>query len=107
MLRKLHGWLWWKKNSQALVQQGQGTATAEAITAMSLATGRLPTVAVDNPEDGLSEALKKKDREKQDKKASRRRMRGGVPAGAVASGSRQTSTPLTQTTLNATKPAKE
>lgn len=97
MLRKLHGWLWWTKNSPSLAQQGQGTSTAEAIAAISLAAGQMPTA--DDLQDGLSEALKKKDREKMEKKASRRRVRGGAPA---ASSSRQTPAPLTQAKLNPT-----
>jgi DNA excision repair protein ERCC-4 len=64
---------------------------------MNIVTGQVPIP--EDPSDGLSEALKKKDREKQEKKANRRRVRGGAPA---ASSSRQTPAPQTQTTLTNT-----
>ncbi|KAA1477388.1 hypothetical protein DENSPDRAFT_933679 [Dentipellis sp. KUC8613] len=45
-------------------------------------------------DEGISEALKKKDREKRDRVASRRRVRGGAPA-AISQRSRDTDRPMT------------
>ncbi|KAF8186802.1 hypothetical protein BJ912DRAFT_453061 [Pholiota molesta] len=78
MLRKLRLYLWWKRQ---LKDQKQGAA---GVSMMPNSNGG----AMDGfdrmfaVEDGLSEALKKKDREKAARAQSRRRMRGGAPTAA-------------------------
>lgn len=82
MLRKLRLYLWWKGQLSKRRQDGKSHFG-------------LPN-DVDRPGDGfenmygngegVSEALKKKDKMIADKAASRRRVRGGAPAAAVPSG---------------------
>lgn len=75
MLKKLRSWLWWEKRRKELIE-------AEA-SGKKGASGHDPDEMRwrgENPEDeGLSEALKRKDRERAAQKASRRRVRGGGP----------------------------
>ncbi|KAF9482914.1 hypothetical protein BDN70DRAFT_964606 [Pholiota conissans] len=76
MLRKLRLYLWWKRQ---LKDQKQGSSGASMMPDSSRGTmdGFDRMFAV---EDGLSEALKKKDKEKAARAQSRRRVRGGAPA---------------------------
>ncbi|KAK7040936.1 DNA repair protein RAD16 [Paramarasmius palmivorus] len=78
MLRKLKGYLWWQKRKQLEKEAGLGKRSGVGDFWHG---GGIP---LDEPGgidegDGISEALKKKDREKAEKKASRRRVRGGAP----------------------------
>ncbi|KAK7448452.1 DNA repair protein RAD16 [Stygiomarasmius scandens] len=87
MLRKLKSWLWWEQKKKWLMEKG-GTAGVAAVTTfnemMLRGAGALEGGGDDDGADeGLSEALKKKDREKIQKQASRRRVRGAAPVGAV------------------------
>ncbi len=63
---KLRLYLWWKGKLSERKAEGKGP--------IALPKGK------DNAQDEISEALKRKDREKQDRAASRRRVRGGAPA---------------------------
>ena len=76
MLRKLRLYLWWKRQ---LKDQKQGSSGTSMMPDSSRGTmdGFDRMFAV---EDGLSEALKKKDKEKAARAQSRRRVRGGAPA---------------------------
>jgi DNA excision repair protein ERCC-4 len=84
MMRKLRSWVYQKArasaNSTATATSGssssqQGTGKAAATPAAGAAAG--------DDDDGLSEALKKKDREKAARMGSRRRIRGGALAAGV------------------------
>ena len=65
---KLRLYLWWKGKLSERKAEGRGP--------IALPKGK------DNAPDEISEALKRKDREKQERAASRRRVRGGAPAAA-------------------------
>ncbi|KAI0699621.1 hypothetical protein C8T65DRAFT_659230 [Cerioporus squamosus] len=65
---KLRLYLWWKGKLSERKAEGKGP--------IALPKGK------DNAQDEISEALKRKDREKQERAASRRRVRGGAPAAA-------------------------
>ena len=69
MMRKLRLYLWWKGQSSERKQSGKSHFS-------------MPV----KEDAGISEALKKKDREKAAKAASRRRVRGGAPAAAGRDG---------------------
>lgn len=71
MLDKLHLYVWWKSKLSEKKKEGQGT--------FYMPDGR---VRNDSNEGGseVSEALRKKDRERQERSANRRRVRGGAPA---------------------------
>ncbi|KAF9489165.1 hypothetical protein BDN71DRAFT_1491012 [Pleurotus eryngii] len=77
MIRKLYSYLAWKGklNSQQR-NDGRGSGSAFAATTFE----RQNSTA-------LSEALKKKDREKAERSAGRRRVRGGAPSSTTASSS--------------------
>lgn len=75
METKLRRYLWWK----AKLDENKGGAGAKTRVG-----GSLKQIGTDA---GLSEALKKKDREKADRTASRRRVRGAAPS-TFASSSR-------------------
>ncbi|KAK0189016.1 hypothetical protein F5146DRAFT_1057602 [Armillaria mellea] len=77
MMKKLRTWLFWRSRAAK--------------------DGRTPTPSTNQRQGGdmddiLDEALKKKDRDKADRKASRRRVRGGAP-GAAASGRQPSEVP--------------
>lgn len=65
---KLSLYLWWKGKLTERKAEGKGP--------IALPLGKA------KGDDGVSEALKRKDREKQDRAANRRRVRGGAPAPA-------------------------
>ena len=69
MMRKLRLYLWWKG------QLGERKQSGERHFAMPV-----------EEDAGISEALKKKDKEKAAKAQSRRRVRGGAPAAAGRDG---------------------
>ena len=79
MMKKLRLYLWWKGK---LSQRKQDGKTHFAMP---------DTTRKDFDKYGdlgdISEALKKKDREKAERSKSRRRVRGGAPAGSSASAS--------------------
>jgi DNA excision repair protein ERCC-4 len=76
MLQKLGNYLWWKgKLSDQKPDEKPQTIPDSGRT---LSGGLKPT----DENEGLSEAMLKKDREKSDKTARRRRVRGGAPAGS-------------------------
>ncbi|KAK0467113.1 uncharacterized protein EV420DRAFT_666448 [Desarmillaria tabescens] len=79
MMKKLRAWLFWKSRAAK--------------------DGKTPAPRTNQEQGGdlddvLDEALKKKDRDKADRKASRRRVRGGAPAPA-SSGKQPTEAPET------------
>ncbi|KAG6830412.1 hypothetical protein H0H87_008195 [Tephrocybe sp. NHM501043] len=78
MLRKLKLYLWWKTK---LAERKQNAKSNSAVpdAAVRSASG---LEKLYNENDAVSEALKKKDKEKVDRVASRRRVRGGAPAPA-------------------------
>ncbi|KAF8649572.1 hypothetical protein AX16_005734 [Volvariella volvacea WC 439] len=76
MMNKLHLYLWWKGKMSE--KKGDGTSRTSNGQKSNQASGS-------KPDEGISEALKKKDRERAEKAASRRRVRGGAPPAAVPS----------------------
>ncbi|KDR70041.1 hypothetical protein GALMADRAFT_76875 [Galerina marginata CBS 339.88] len=78
MLRKLRAYLWWKGK---MTEKKQGTNGPSG----SNRNGNDGLNDIYGTQDGMSEALKKKDKEKAQRAQNRRRVRGGAPA---ASGSR-------------------
>ncbi|KAE9391336.1 hypothetical protein BT96DRAFT_781193, partial [Gymnopus androsaceus JB14] len=79
MLKKLRSWLWWEKRKKMEVQNSGGKKGASSSGGSNaedmMWRGEIPA------SDDLSEALKRKDREKAAQAASRRRVRGGGPVG--------------------------
>ena len=65
---KLRLYLWWKGKLSERKAEGKGP--------IALPQGK-------SKDDDVSEALKRKDREKQERAANRRRVRGGAPAAAT------------------------
>ncbi|KAJ7458574.1 hypothetical protein FB451DRAFT_1273486 [Mycena latifolia] len=88
LLRKLRLYLWWKRKLAERKQEGRpGFGMPDS----SVRGG--PNQGYERMYDGvkgISEALQRKDREKADRQASRRRVRGGAPASSAASSSRPT-----------------
>ncbi|EEB89599.1 hypothetical protein MPER_12282, partial [Moniliophthora perniciosa FA553] len=90
MSRKLKGYLWWQKRKKlekelAGLGKKAGAAAASALGNFWRGGG----IPLDEPgglddDDGISEALKKKDRDKAEKKASRRRVKHGAPGGGTS-----------------------
>lgn len=81
MERKLRHYLWWKGKLSERKQEGRSHfALPDAVRAPNDGYQKLY-----GDGDNVSEALKKKDKERAQRNASRRRVRGGVPA-SVASG---------------------
>jgi len=78
MEEKLGMYFWWKTSLSKSARSGHPTIPMPA----TLRSGRAPA---ENENDGLSEALKKKDKDRLDKAANRRRVRGGAPAAAAES----------------------
>ena len=79
MLRRLRLYLWWKSKLSERKQDDKPQAMPDFVRALSgvheKSTGK---------NDGLSEALRKKDQEKAERSARRRRVRGAPPV--LASG---------------------
>jgi len=74
MLKRLRKWLWWRSQSD-----NKG-ATAKNDSWKGLGYGMAMDIpGPDRADDGISEALKRKDKERAEKRASRRRVRGGAP----------------------------
>ncbi|KZT00071.1 uncharacterized protein LAESUDRAFT_764940 [Laetiporus sulphureus 93-53] len=69
MEERLHLYLWWRSNLSGRKQEGK------ALFAMSKSRKDR-----DDAENNVSEALKKKDQEKRERAANRRRVRGGMPS---------------------------
>ena len=63
---KLKLYLWWKGKLSERKAEGKGPIALPKIT--------------ENGDNEVSEALKRKDRERQERQANRRRVRGGAPA---------------------------
>jgi DNA excision repair protein ERCC-4 len=82
MLRKLRSYLWWKGKMSEEKRNEKGLGE------IVKASGDRNQQGHDGGE-GLSEAMKKKDKEKAERLASRRRVRGGAPP-SIASGSGRT-----------------
>jgi DNA excision repair protein ERCC-4 len=92
MEKRLHKFLWWKAKLAELM----GEKTSKTNDPRSNATQKQG-----GANEGLSEALKKKDRDRKDRAANRRRIRGAA-AGAVASSNRQNvDSSMTVETMNA------
>ncbi|OSD00090.1 hypothetical protein PYCCODRAFT_1371782 [Trametes coccinea BRFM310] len=72
---KLRLYLWWKGKLSQRRSEGKGP--------IALPKGQ--DASRPKPDDGVSEALKRKDKERQERAMNRRRIRGGAPAAAVAS----------------------
>ncbi|KAI9064710.1 hypothetical protein FKP32DRAFT_1757286 [Trametes sanguinea] len=70
---KLRLYLWWKGKLSERRAEGKGP--------IALPKGQ--DASRPKPDDGVSEALKRKDRERQERAMNRRRMRGGAPAPAT------------------------
>lgn len=80
---KLRVYLWWKARLSERKQESKNGADGPANRrTTSDKRGNTPVVNGTGVESVLSEALKKKDREKEAKAANRRRVRGGAPAAA-------------------------
>ncbi|KAJ7624883.1 hypothetical protein FB45DRAFT_1086972 [Roridomyces roridus] len=91
LLRKLRLYLWWKRKLAERKQDGRPGF------GMPNSAGRAgPNQGYEKMYgggEGISEALQRKDREREEKRASRRRVRGGAP-GASGSGSGATVRPV-------------
>jgi DNA excision repair protein ERCC-4 len=74
MLRKLHLYFWWKGRWTEQKQDGRSQGALSA--------------SGEGSREGLSEAVKKKDKEKAERTARRRRVRGGAPPAAGSEGER-------------------
>lgn len=82
MLRKLRLYLWWKGQLSKRKQDGKSHfGLPDRATQPRDGFERMY-----GEEEGISEALKKKDKMVADRAASRRRVRGGAPAVAAPSG---------------------
>ncbi|KIK60408.1 hypothetical protein GYMLUDRAFT_167820 [Collybiopsis luxurians FD-317 M1] len=81
MLKKLRSWLWWDKRRKEAVAADSSGKRGAGGTSGGRDPDEMRWTGESPGNDGLSEAMKKKDRERAAQKASRRRMRGGGPAG--------------------------
>lgn len=86
MLRKLRAYLWWKGKMAEKKSDGKNPSAMPSGNAL----GRDIFDAIYADQEGVSEALKKKDKEKAQRAQNRRRIRGGAPA---SSGSRPENKP--------------
>ncbi|KAJ7758792.1 hypothetical protein DFH07DRAFT_448152 [Mycena maculata] len=88
LMRKLRLYLWWKRKLAERKQDGRPGF------GMPNSSGRAgPNQGYERMyggKEGISEALQRKDRERADRNASRRRVRGGAPPAASGSSSRPT-----------------
>lgn len=84
MMLKLRSYLWWKKKSNEEKQANKGQSTKSNRQSPSKSKDLFDTIYGDN--DAVSEALKKKDKEKAQRAQNRRRVRGGAPHAAGAGG---------------------
>ncbi|KAJ3818096.1 hypothetical protein F5880DRAFT_1491929 [Lentinula raphanica] len=85
MLKKLRSWLWWEKRRKMMkeaIQNSSSSGRKDGSSDLQETMWRGES-STDRGEDGLSEAMKKKDRERAAQKASRRRVRGGAPSNGV------------------------
>jgi DNA excision repair protein ERCC-4 len=78
MERKLKSYLWWKSQLAQEKVKSKGGGGSSKVRGQKSGGG-------DRKEgsSGLSEALKKKDREREARQASRRRVRGGAPVNVI------------------------
>ncbi|KAJ3994943.1 hypothetical protein F5050DRAFT_1770584 [Lentinula boryana] len=79
MLKKLQNWFWWEKRRKIMKEAMQNASSSgERVGNSHLETTVWSGESLNDKGDhGLSEAMKKKDRERAAQKASRRRIRGG------------------------------
>jgi len=77
MMKKLRLYLWWKGKIGQRKQDGKTPFVMPDTNKRNGSFGRLY-------DSEISEALKKKDREKEEKSQSRRRVRGGAPGGSAS-----------------------
>ena len=84
MMRKLRSWVYQKSRSSAhsTATAASGPSSSQKGAGKAVAISGAGAAAGDD-DDGLSEALKKKDREKAARMGSRRRIRGGALAAGV------------------------
>ncbi|KAJ3996766.1 hypothetical protein F5050DRAFT_1757129 [Lentinula boryana] len=88
MLKKLQSWFWWEKRRKMMKEAMQNASSS----GKKVGNSYLETTVWsgeslnDKGDHGLSEAMKKKDRERAAQKASRRRIRGGGPTNSSARG---------------------
>ncbi|KAJ3745631.1 hypothetical protein DFH05DRAFT_1610736, partial [Lentinula detonsa] len=88
MLKKLRSWFWWEKRRKMMKEAMQNASSS----GKKVGNSHLETTVWsgeslnDKGDHGLSEAMKKKDRERAAQKASRRRIRGGAPTNSSARG---------------------
>lgn len=80
MMRKLKLYLWWKSQLAERKESGKGPI------ALLDSSKRTRNVFAEESVEESSEAMKKKDQERAQRIQSRRRMRGGAPVAATASG---------------------
>ncbi|KAJ6579203.1 hypothetical protein DFH09DRAFT_1447495 [Mycena vulgaris] len=88
LLRKLRLYLWWKRKLAERKQDGRpgfGMPDSSGRSGPNQGYERMYGGG-----EGISEALQRKDRERADRNASRRRVRGGAPAAAAGSSARPT-----------------
>ena len=81
MLERLRGYVGWKAHLHASVQTQVNPSVGGNNTGAVQTTGS----AAAPGEGELNEAMKKKDRDRRERAASRRRVRGGAPGGAATS----------------------
>lgn len=80
--RKLKLYLWWKRKRAERKTDGRAGFAMPARAKDFSAQGKKERGGA----EGVSEALRRKDRQTQERNASRRRTRGGAPAGAAGGG---------------------
>ncbi|EIN05331.1 hypothetical protein PUNSTDRAFT_54777 [Punctularia strigosozonata HHB-11173 SS5] len=81
MERKLKAYLWWKgRLAEEKSASAKGGPSSRPSTNNRQGSNTVPGTG---GTDGLSEALRKKDREREEKRASRRRVRGGAPVNPI------------------------
>ncbi|KAF9221255.1 hypothetical protein BS17DRAFT_270634 [Gyrodon lividus] len=89
MERKLRRYLYWKGSLAGRKRDGKNQAPPQ----FERHEPRVSGLNTSNSSTGLSEALKKKDKERAARSANRRRVRGGAPSFSAPSGPKEGATP--------------
>ncbi|KAJ3921663.1 hypothetical protein F5877DRAFT_35526 [Lentinula edodes] len=80
MLKKLRSWIWWEKRRKMMQEALQSANSSGKKGGSNIAQEMVRGGSTNgNGNEGLSEAMRKKDRERAAQAASRRRVRGGAP----------------------------
>ncbi|KAJ3925851.1 MAG: hypothetical protein NXY57DRAFT_906565 [Lentinula lateritia] len=88
MLKKLRSWIWWEKRRKMMQEVIQSANSSGKKGGSNIAQEMVRGESTSgNGNEGLSEAMRKKDRERAAQAASRRRVRGGAPVNNSGRGS--------------------